>query len=161
MFIGSKPGKSLESTAMLEVLRALRPAPEGDDDLVVLGFRSTFSNWANAKTKHKRDAIELALAHTVPGVRGVYFDDDMLEERRPLMADREKVLREADHHQGRQCSHHARTALMPISREATIRSFVRHGMPRAVAEEAVDEIDDYESSGRFLPPSAPGEKATA
>jgi len=50
---------------------------------------------------------------------------------------------------------------MPISREATIRSFVRHGMPRAVAEEAVDEIDDYESSGRFLPPSAPGEKATA
>ena len=72
-----------------------------------------------------------------------------------------EVLREADHHQGRQCSHHARTALMPISREATIRSFVRHGMPRAVAEEAVDEIDDYERSGRFLPPSAPGEKATA
>jgi Phage integrase central domain len=66
---------------------ASRTYRQGENPARWKGHLENLSNWANAKTKHKNDAIEIALAHTVKGVRGVYFDDDLLEERQPLMAD--------------------------------------------------------------------------
>ena len=50
------------------------------------GFRSSFRDWAAEKSGASREAIELALAHTVGGaVETAYFRSDLLEQRRPLM----------------------------------------------------------------------------
>jgi integrase len=54
--------------------------------MVPHGWRTTFSTLMN-EVQHgdQRDAIEAALAHAVPGVRGVYMQSLFLERRRPLM----------------------------------------------------------------------------
>ena len=50
------------------------------------GFRSSFRDWAAEESGASREAIELALAHTVGGpVETAYFRSDLLEQRRPLM----------------------------------------------------------------------------
>jgi integrase len=57
-----------------------------DRVMVPHGWRTTFSTLMNeVQLGDQRDAIEAALAHTVPGVRGVYMQGLFLERRRPLM----------------------------------------------------------------------------
>ena len=50
IFVGSKRGAPLSNTAMLELMRTLRP------DYVPRGFRSTFGDWAAECTKVPREA---------------------------------------------------------------------------------------------------------
>jgi integrase len=56
-----------------------------DRVMVPHGWRTTFSTLMNEGHGDQRDAIEAALAHAVPGVRGVYMQGLFLERRRPLM----------------------------------------------------------------------------
>jgi integrase len=50
------------------------------------GFRSSFADWATEKTSFPREAIELALAHTVgSAVERAYRRGDQFERRRELM----------------------------------------------------------------------------
>lgn len=49
------------------------------------GFRKVFSTHAHQSGLWSVDAIELQIAHLIPGVRGVYNHADMLEERERMM----------------------------------------------------------------------------
>jgi integrase len=65
---------------MRELLRTLRP------DVVVHGFRTTFSTWA-AKNKCSLELREMALAHSVGDATSrAYNRDQLIELRRPMMA---------------------------------------------------------------------------
>jgi integrase len=55
------------------------------------GFRSTFRTWAAECTNYPRELVEAALAHVVGNkVEAAYQRGDMLDKRRPLMAQWEK-----------------------------------------------------------------------
>jgi integrase len=55
------------------------------------GFRSTFRTWAAECTNYPREVVEAALAHVVGNkVEAAYQRGDMLDKRRPLMAQWEK-----------------------------------------------------------------------
>lgn len=57
------------------------------------GFRSSFRDWAAEKTKHPREAIEFALAHTVDNkTEASYFRSDLFARRRKLMTDWAKFV---------------------------------------------------------------------
>ena len=51
------------------------------------GFRSSFRTWARKQGRYGHDVMELALAHEKDALTAAYERDDLLEERRPLMAD--------------------------------------------------------------------------
>ena len=51
----------------------------------VHGFRSTFRSWAAEYTNTPREVAEMALAHAVKGVEGVYQRSDLFDRRRLLM----------------------------------------------------------------------------
>lgn len=53
--------------------------------MTIHGFRKTFSTHAHESGLWGIDAIELQLAHAIPGVRGVYNKALMMDERRRLM----------------------------------------------------------------------------
>ena len=56
--------------------------------ITVHGFRSTFRDWAGAKTHHGREVIEHALAHQLKDkAEAAYARDTLLEKRSQLMAD--------------------------------------------------------------------------
>lgn len=60
----------------------------GRTGITVHGFRSTFRDWAAEHTKHERDAVEQALAHTIENkVEAAYRRGDLLPKRRDLMED--------------------------------------------------------------------------
>ena len=51
------------------------------------GFRSSFRDWASERTNHPRAVVEAALAHVVRNqTEASYARSDLLEKRRPLMA---------------------------------------------------------------------------
>jgi integrase len=80
LFVGVKARDHIGPLAMWKVLRRLRP------DVVVHGFRSTFSDWAHENTAHGNHVIELSLAHTVgSGVERAYRRGDLFDKRRRLM----------------------------------------------------------------------------
>jgi integrase len=82
VFPGAKTGQSLSDTAMLKILRGMRPG------LSVHGFRSSFRDWAGDCTNHNRDVVEAALAHVVKDVtERAYRRGTALEKRARLMAD--------------------------------------------------------------------------
>lgn len=57
-------------------------------EFTVHGFRSTFRDWAAENTDHDRDAVEMALAHTIGSkTEAAYRRGDMLPKRTKLMAD--------------------------------------------------------------------------
>ena len=75
-------GKPLGSTAMADLLRALRIAA------VPHGFRSSFRDWAAEETDHPREVAEAALAHKVRNpIEAAYRRTDLFERRRRLMED--------------------------------------------------------------------------
>nr|DAT67045.1 MAG TPA: Integrase [Caudoviricetes sp.] len=53
--------------------------------MTIHGLRKVFSTHAHESGRWSVDAIELQLAHVIPGVRGVYNKAYLLDERRRLM----------------------------------------------------------------------------
>lgn len=83
VFEGEKEGKPVSDKALVKALRA---ASGGNETLH--GLRSTFRDWAGDATKHPRDVIEAALAHTLKDkTEAAYRRSDALEKRRVLMQD--------------------------------------------------------------------------
>jgi integrase len=82
IFIGAKKGAGLGPNALDQVLKRIR------SDVVVHGFRSTFSTWANECTSHDAVVVEMSLAHAVGNaVERAYRRTDLLPKRALLMAD--------------------------------------------------------------------------
>jgi integrase len=79
------PGKGGRALADMSLLKAHKLESA---TTTVHGWRSTFSSWAAAHTHHAEDLREFALAH-IHGSEAAraYQRDDLLEKRRPLMAD--------------------------------------------------------------------------
>jgi integrase len=87
VFPGTKQGQSLSHTAMLKILRGMRPG------LSVHGFRSTFSDWGRDRTNYGRDIVEACLAHTIRDVtERAYRRGTALEKRARLMSDWARFL---------------------------------------------------------------------
>ncbi len=83
LFPGNRDAKPLSNMALLMTLRRMNRT-----DLTAHGFRSTFKEWATEISVHDRDAIEIALAHTVGNEAELaYRRGDMLLKRRKLMED--------------------------------------------------------------------------
>jgi integrase len=58
-------------------------------DLTARGFRSTFRDWAAARTDYSNEVVEMALARTIRSkVEAAYRRGDLFDKRRLLMADR-------------------------------------------------------------------------
>jgi integrase len=64
-----RPGRPMTPWLLNRGLRALGYTA---DQISAHGFRSTASSILNAESKFSPDAIELCLAHKIPGVRGIY-----------------------------------------------------------------------------------------
>jgi integrase len=70
----------LGNIAMLKCLRGLRPG------MTVHGTaRSSFTDWSHEQTAYPKTAIDMALAHAVPGTDGSYRRGDLFDKRRKLM----------------------------------------------------------------------------
>lgn len=81
VFPGLRPNRPLSNMACLAVLDRMKR-----DDIVVHGFRSTFSDWAAERTNFPRDVVEMALAHAVRDkTEAAYRRGDLFEKRRKLM----------------------------------------------------------------------------
>jgi Resolvase, N terminal domain len=66
---------------------AYRPAHGRADDVTVLGFHSSFRDWAGNEMHFPRELAERALAHVIGDKpEQAYRRDAALERRRPLMA---------------------------------------------------------------------------
>jgi len=78
VFPSRRTGGPLASTAFFEMLRRLEVAG------TVHGFRTSFRSWA-AEQGVDRQVAELALAHRVKGVEGVYQRSDLFDQRRQVM----------------------------------------------------------------------------
>jgi integrase len=75
--------RPLSDMSLTAVLRRM-----GRGDLTVLGFRSTFRDWAGETTQHSREVIEAALAHRLKDkAEAAYARGDLFTKRRRLMAD--------------------------------------------------------------------------
>jgi integrase len=72
----------LNSRAMIRLLRKLSPG------ITVHGMRATFKTYMSEETDHAREAIEIAMAHSVgDAVEQAYNRRDMLVKRKALMED--------------------------------------------------------------------------
>ncbi|HVY05204.1 MAG TPA: integrase arm-type DNA-binding domain-containing protein [Burkholderiales bacterium] len=88
LFPGHKPGTSLSSGAMLELLKEMNWKDEKGTRITAHGFRTTFRTWGGDKTHHTREVLEMALAHTLDSdVEATYARSDMFEKRAELMRD--------------------------------------------------------------------------
>ena len=82
VFIGRSSGSRLGSTAMMDLLRSMRPG------ITVHGFRSCFRDWAAETTGHDNIVVEMALGHAIASeVERAYRRGDLLLKRVALMAD--------------------------------------------------------------------------
>jgi integrase len=80
VFPGSKPKSGLMVTAMLQMLRVMRPG------ITVHGFRSSFRDWCRERTNYPREIVELALAHVNKDkTEAAYARGAAVEKRRKLM----------------------------------------------------------------------------
>jgi len=79
------PGRPRKPMSTMVFLMALRRMEH--TDITPHGFRSTFRDWAEEKTKFKGSVIEAALAHkVVDKVERAYRRTDLFDLRIPLMA---------------------------------------------------------------------------
>ncbi|WP_205833231.1 tyrosine-type recombinase/integrase [Azohydromonas caseinilytica] len=75
-------GGLLSDMTLAAVLRRMQV------DAVPHGFRSTFRDWAAARTQFPREVAEMALAHAIGDkVEAAYRRGDLFEKRRRLMDD--------------------------------------------------------------------------
>lgn len=81
IFPGMRAGSGLSNMAFHMTLRRM-----GKTGLTPHGFRSSFRDWAEEKTDHKRHTIETALAHVVKDkVEAAYLRTELFEQRKDLM----------------------------------------------------------------------------
>lgn len=81
IFPGRDPQHPLSNMALEMILRRMERS-----DITVHGFRSSFRDWAEERTKFKRSAIEAALAHTIKDkVEAAYLRTKLFDQRIPLM----------------------------------------------------------------------------
>lgn len=77
-----KPGRTLSNMALLALLQRRM----GHADVVVHGFRSSFSTWANESGQARPDVIEAALAHReADRIRASYNRAAFMAERKELL----------------------------------------------------------------------------
>lgn len=82
VFPGARSGP-MSDMSLTAVLRRM-----GLGEYTVHGFRSSFRDWAAEHTDHDRDAVELALAHTISSkTEAAYRRGDLLLKRQALMSD--------------------------------------------------------------------------
>lgn len=82
-------GGKLSDMSLSAVLKRM------DIDATVHGFRSTFKDWARNRTNYPDEVSELALAHVnSDATRAAYARDELLPQRKWLMTDWAKYLRE-------------------------------------------------------------------
>lgn len=87
LFPGRSPLKPMSNMAFLMLLRRM------EVDVTAHGFRSSFSDWAAERTRHVREVVEMALAHTIRNpVEAAYRRGDLFEKRRALMDDWARFL---------------------------------------------------------------------
>jgi integrase len=100
VFPGMKAGAPLSNMSMADVSgpmnkdRAARKLArysdpkQGNRDVTVHGFRSTFRDWAAENTNFPNEVVEMVLAHAVGDkVEAAYRRGDLFEKRRRLMAE--------------------------------------------------------------------------
>ena len=86
----SPRGRALSDMTLSKLLR------EQGIPAVPHGFRSSFRDWAAERTAHRRQAIEAALAHTIPNpTEAAYARTDYFDLRRRLMDDWAEYLNRA------------------------------------------------------------------
>lgn len=79
---GRDPRKHMSANA---ILVAARRSGIEKDESTIHGFRHMASTLLNEMGRWNPDAIEAALTHKMPGVRGVYNQAQYLDERRKMM----------------------------------------------------------------------------
>ena len=83
IFPGLKMHLLLSNMVFIATLKRMKKT-----DITPHGFRSSFRDWAEEKTRYSQRAIEMALAHEVKNkVEAAYLRTKLLEERTELMAD--------------------------------------------------------------------------
>ncbi|MGX4804008.1 tyrosine-type recombinase/integrase [Bradyrhizobium guangdongense] len=79
-----RPAIGARSISEATMNAALRRMDYKNADHVAHGFRTCFSTLANGSKMFDADTIEAAIAHEIPGVRGVYLRSAFTPERRTL-----------------------------------------------------------------------------
>ena len=80
VFIGSKQGGKLHSSAMLGMLKRM------ERNVTAHGFRSSFRTWCAERTSYEHIVAELSLGHAQPdALMRAYQRGDLFEKRRKLM----------------------------------------------------------------------------
>tara|TARA_Y100001949_G_scaffold176554_1_gene190351 strand:+ start:224 stop:1537 length:1314 start_codon:yes stop_codon:yes gene_type:complete len=83
LFPGQGKSGVMHANAIRNLLHKL-----GHTDITRHGFRSTFRDWANERTRYPREVCELALAHDERDqTEAAYSRSDLLEKRRALMTE--------------------------------------------------------------------------
>jgi len=88
IFPGQITHKGLSNMAFAALIDRMRESGAIKDlpHFTPHGFRSSFRDWAEEKTNHKRRTIETALAHTVKDkVEAAYLRTELVQQRKPLM----------------------------------------------------------------------------
>ena len=80
------PLKNSRPISTNSILQAMRKVGVEKEVSTIHGFRHMASTTLNERG-YSKDAIELQIAHEIPGVRGVYNHAQYLEERKPMMED--------------------------------------------------------------------------
>ncbi len=81
LFPGRSPNHPLSNMALEMALRRMERT-----DITAHGFRSSFRDWAEEKTRFKRSVIEAALAHKIQDkVEAAYLRTKLFDQRIPLM----------------------------------------------------------------------------
>jgi integrase len=80
IFPGRFDHAPLHDLALLEVVKRLEPAQTAH------GLRSTFRDWVGETTDFADELAELALGHTIGGVKGRYRRETAIDRRRALMS---------------------------------------------------------------------------
>jgi integrase len=84
IFPGSKGKYPLSISAMLELLRGMKPGA----GLTVHGFRSSYRDWCAEMTSHANHIVEMSLAHRIEdGTERAYRRGDLLAKRQRLAKD--------------------------------------------------------------------------
>ena len=78
-------GKPSNRSGLISENAALNLVQCFDPEITTHGFRASFKGWARYERHYQRDAIEFALAHSLPPLDAAYFREDLMEERAPMM----------------------------------------------------------------------------
>jgi len=79
-------GKPRAKNGVISENAALNLVQKFVSGITMHGFRSSFRTWARKQGRYGYDVMELALAHEKDALTAAYERDDLLEERRPMMA---------------------------------------------------------------------------